>query len=258
MCKYNENWGGGTIILDILSKKPVVLIGLPCDIASVLTLLKNKNIDGSSLVTIDLVCGGTTLADVGAQYIEYLEKKYKSKLVEFSVRYKNPEWTPPFLRAVFENGMVFCKRFYETDYGYAFEHMKKSACYSCRWKGENHLSDATIGDGWGIDKEDPGYNAAGVSVAFVHTEKGKALLEELQNFSLYEADWNKMEAGNPRYTTPKPRLQKDDQFRADYQKYGLQKACKKACGLKKRLLGSIPESAINLLRKIKQGVEKNI
>lgn len=76
------------------------------------------------------------LREVGKQYIDYLEKRYRAKVVEFSVRYKNPNWTPPYLRAVFDNGQVFCKQFYETEYGYAFDKMKRESCYSCNFKGD--------------------------------------------------------------------------------------------------------------------------
>lgn len=248
--------GGGTIIEDIISKNIVALIGLPCNIASVLTMLRNRNIDTSNLVTIDLVCGGTTPAEVGAQYITYLEKKYHSKVTEFSVRYKNPDWTPPYLRAVFENGSVFCRPFYDTEYGYAFELMKRDACYSCQFKGKNHVSDITIGDGWGIKEGEPSYNAAGVSVAFVHTAKGDTLLKGLRNFVLFEADWDRMEKANPRYSTPKPHSPKSETYRSHYQKYGLFGAYKKVCGLKLRLVKFLPDGMVQLLRKTKHFMER--
>lgn len=229
----------------------VVLVGLPCNIATVMSTLHNKGIEYRNLITIDLVCGGVTPAEVGKQYIEYLERKNKSNVVELSVRYKNPNWTPPYLHAVFKNGKVFCKEFYETEYGYAFEHMKREACYACRFKGEHHLSDITIGDGWGINKDDPGYNPAGVSVAFVHTEAGDSLLKELQDIVLFEKEPDEMKRSNPRYLTPKPKLQKNEQFQIDFQKYGLYKACKKAYGFKKRIINAMPDVIIESLRQIK-------
>lgn len=233
----------------------VVLIGLPCNISSVMTVLENKGIAHENLVTIDLVCGGDTPASVGEQYIEYLERKFRSNVVEFSVRYKNPNWAPAHLRAVFENGKVFCKEFYSTEYGYAFDHMKREACYCCRFKGENHYSDITIGDGWGVCEKDRGYNAKGVSVAFVHSEAGNRILNELQDIELFEAESNEMERNNPRYLTPKPKLQKDEQFRAAFQKYGLFRACKKAYGYKYRIMRVMPDGVMEYCRRIKHRME---
>lgn len=256
---YTDNseikWGGG-IFEDIKSGRMVVLIGLPCNIAGVISTLQNKGIESKNLITVDLVCGGVTPAEVGKQYIEYLEKKNKSSIVEFSVRYKNPNWTPPYLRAVFKNGRVFCKEFYITAYGYAFEHMKRETCYNCRFKGEHYFSDITIGDGWGIDKEDPGYNATGVSVAFVHTEKGNSLLKALRDIVLFEIESEKMKRNNLRYLTPKLKHQSDEQFRIDYLKYGLHKACKKAYGFKKCFIYALPDGIIRSLRRLKYSMEK--
>ena len=242
---------GGRIYEDIQSGRRVFLIGLPCNIAGVLAILQKKGIEARNLITIDLVCGGATPAEVEKQYIEYLEKKYKSRIIDFSVRYKNPNWTPPYLRAVFENGKVFCKEFYLTEFGYTFEHMKRNACYDCQYKGDNHLSDITLGDAWGINKDNIGYNEKGVSVAFVHTENGNILLKELEDIVLFETESEYMKSNNPRYLTPKQRYQNTEKFREDLLKYGLRKACKKAWGIKRCLVYALPGGTLKLIRQLK-------
>ena len=247
---------GGGLFADIKSGIMTVLIGLPCNIASVISELKKQGIKHDNLITIDLVCGGVTFTEVAKQYVEYLERKNKSTIIDLSVRYKNPDWTPPYFRAVFANGKVFCRKFYETEYGYAFENMKKENCYACRFKGKNHFSDITLGDAWGIKKDDIGYNPCGVSVAFVHTQTGDSLLKELEDIDLYEKDPDQMKRSNPRYLSPKPKLEKNERFRTNFQKYGLNKACRKAYGLKKRMINSMPVGMIKLLRLIKHNTEK--
>lgn len=49
-----------------IKERFVIVIGLPCNIASLLTNLYKSGIDTSNLMTIDLVCGGTTISDVGS------------------------------------------------------------------------------------------------------------------------------------------------------------------------------------------------
>ncbi len=244
---------GGTVIDDIKNGS-VAVIGLPCNIARLLAILRRDNIDTSNLVTIDLICGGATLAEVGTQYIDCLEKRFKSRVVEFSVRFKNPDWNPPYLRAVFSNGKVFCEPFYETEYGYAFEHMKRMACYKCQFKDERHLSDITIGDAWGIEKGDNGWNDGGVSVAFVHTEKGLRLIEQLQGVTIIEADADKMKACNPRYLSPKPQRERDIQFRLNYDRYGLMRACKNVRPPER--MRFLPRPLRNFLRTVKRCVKR--
>lgn len=242
---------GGGIYEDIVSEKMVLLIGLPCNIAAVIAILQNKRICHNNLITIDLVCGGVTSSEVGQQYVEYLEKKTKSNVVDFSVRYKNPNWTPPYLRAIFSNGKTYCKEFYETEYGYAFEHMKRECCYSCFFKGDKHLSDITIGDAWGLENNDLGYNDLGVSVAFVHTEAGDRLLNQLKDVTLFETDPQKMKQSNPRYLTPKQRPPQGESFASNFIKYGLIKSCKKAYSVNKRVRDALPSWFLNFIKETK-------
>lgn len=247
----------GGVIIDIESGRLVLLIGLPCIIAGVISVLTKKGIETGNLITIDLVCGGATSEEVGKQYIDYLEKRYRAKVVEFSVRYKNPNWTPPYLRAVFDNGQVFCKQFYETEYGYAFDKMKRESCYSCNFKGDNHLSDITIGDGWGVSQDAQGYNPFGVSVAFVHTASGNSIIHELSDVVLFEGDAETMKQNNPRYLIPKKKSMQYDQLKADFQRNGLLRACRKAHGIKRRLMNAIPEEILCSLRSLKHNMERS-
>lgn len=203
-----------------------------------------------------MICGGVTPTDVGKQYIEYIEKKYRSKVIEFSVRYKNPNWTPPYIRAVFENGDVMCKPFYETEYGFAFEHMKEASCYSCKYKGDDHMSDITIGDAWGLNEADPAYNHLGTSVAFVHTEKGDQLIRELKDVKLFNGESDAMKKGNPRYMTSKPYTPQNEKFKYYYTKFGLIKACQKVYSFKKRVISIMPDRCIQIIRAVKCNLKK--
>lgn len=86
--------------------------------------------------------------------------------------------------------------------------------------------------------------------------QGDSLLKELEDIVLFEKEPDEMKRSNPRYLTPKPKLQKNEQFRIDFQKYGLYKACKKAYGFKKRIINAIPGVVIKSLRLIKHNMEK--
>ena len=105
--------------------------------------------------SLRLICHGPTSAKVHEEYVEWLEKRYRSRIKAFSVRYKEKGWTPPYLRAEFENGQVFMKPFYETEYGMAFAVMARESCYRCPFKGENRRGDIMIGDFWGASESDP-------------------------------------------------------------------------------------------------------
>ncbi len=142
----------------LISGEKVLFTGLGCDIAGLFGYLKtcdknkNKNIDYKNLFTIDLICYGSTLKEVHSQYINYLEKKFNSRIKKFTVRYKKTGWVPPYVFAEFENGKIFTEQFYNSEYGHAFAKFARPGCYSCNFRGENHKSDITVCDFWGLEK----------------------------------------------------------------------------------------------------------
>ena len=216
-----------TIVSDLKSGKIVLFIGLPCDVYVVKTHLKKLNISTEHLLCVDLICHGPTYSEIAKEFIDDLEKKYKSKIIKFSVRYKNPYWKPPYLYAQFENKKEYIKPFYSTSYGTAFMMMSWNSCYDCHFKGNNYMSDITIGDYWGSQEGDNGYNVFGSSVAFIHTNEGDEFISSLDNFNIYDANTKKALEFNPRYTTPTKKTEKAIIFRNNFKKKGLKYAIRK-------------------------------
>ena len=235
----------------------VLAIGLPCDIGAIKAYLKK---DYENLTCVDLVCHGPTVRKVAEEYLDKLEKKYDSRIVDFSVRYKkNCKWTPPYLRAVFENGKVYMNPFYETDYGIAFSIMSRPSCYNCQFKSSNHRSDITIGDYWGLtpaNKQE--WNDKGVSIAFVRTEIGGALINSIRDICVVnETDAEFAMAHNALMNIKKEKNPLYDKFLSDFQKYGLHAAVvrrysfiQKCILLVRRALSRIvPQSAKKFIKK---------
>ena len=213
----------------------VLFVGLPCEVHLAQTFLEKHEISTDSLYSVDLICHGPTTPKVAEQYITALEKKYKSSVCALNVRYKKPYSRPAYLYARFQNGAEHTEPFYETDYGIAFYHMPLSGCHQCKYKGPNRCSDFTIGDYWGAKEGDPGHNPYGASVAFVYTEKGNALLGDLEGFRLFTADAGKALAANPRYLTSTPLTPAAEAFRKHFDGKGLSYAVRKSMSPKQRL-----------------------
>lgn len=150
-----------------------LFIGLPCDVAAVTGYFKqNRN-----LYTIELVCHGPTSADIQKQYCEELEKKFKSKIVFFTNRYKKDgNWKPFYNFMKFENGKIFIEKFHKSSFGSAFRYLKRPSCYICPIKDKSLMGDLMIGDYHYVEKGMLGYNPHGVSSAMVHNNKGKELI----------------------------------------------------------------------------------
>lgn len=215
------------------SGRPVLFTGLGCDVAALKSYLSAENIDDSDLFTADILCFGPALIDVHKQYIDSLERKYKSRITNFTVRHKAKGWTPPYVLADFENGKRFCTSFYETDYGLAFMSFTREACFHCKFKGANHKADITLGDFWGLTPGMSGYNPDGVSIFIVKTERGESLIHKIdpEEFALSPADVDFVIGNNSMYYASRKKPEDYARFIDDLKTAGLHRAIMNHFGL---------------------------
>ncbi len=227
------------------SGKPVLVTGLGCFIGGVKRRLELHGVDTSNLYTIDLICHGPTMPDVQCDYIETLEKKFHSKVVSFSSRYKKIGWTPPYIHVEFKNGKVYNRRLYESDFGYAFQTYSRGSCYNCHFKGNNHAADITVGDFWGTKPGMPEYNENGVSVFLCRTDKGRKLIKMIdkEKFHIGKTKMERVILYNPMFERSWPKPAYHDEFVKCFKVKGLHYAVVHSSGyrlyvkkaLKKRL-----------------------
>lgn len=222
----------------LCSGRKVLFIGLGCDCFALKAYLRRNNICDNNLYIIDLLCSGTTPRDVMEQYVAWLENKHSSKIKEFSVRYKKYGWAPIYLRAIFESGRVFTIPFYHSEFGYAFIHMKKETCYSCKFKGSHHSSDVTIGDFWGCTRKANEYNSWGMSAIVVNEEKGQTLLEfiDMNEYELKEADIELVLKDNVYFGGNISKDSKYQKYKELYEKSNIIDAMEKSMGKMKYFL----------------------
>lgn len=158
--------------------KFVVYSGTPCQIAGLISFLGGEQ---EKLLTIDLVCHGMP----PVEYLEYYLSCKKIQADNISFR-KKDAWR---LQAFVKNKVVW-----ETDsYLDAYYNMFmdgmifRENCYECPYAQEKRVSDLTIGDFWGIQKENLKYAYDGnISLILINTEKGKAFFGKIKNLFTYE------------------------------------------------------------------------
>ena len=60
--------------------------------------------------------------------------------------------------------------------------MFRPACANCKFANMNRVGDITLGDFWGIEKNDPYFSDnKGVSLVFINSDKGKELFEQVKD-----------------------------------------------------------------------------
>lgn len=166
--------------------KYILFIGCPCEVAG---LKKYLNGEYNNLFTVDFMCKGSLSPNVMKQYVDKIEKKYKSTVKEVNMRYKweNMDvWIPQYIKIDFDNEKKMIKEFYNTELGHAFRIMQRPSCYNCRFSENNKLSDVTMGDFHGVKKQMKFYNPKGTSTIFVNNEKGKMIFDGICNDTIYD------------------------------------------------------------------------
>lgn len=168
---------------DILSKRVVLFTGTPCQVDGLYSYLSGACVD--SLITCDIICYGAPSPRVFQEHINFLERKYHSRIVSYECRPASHghAWGCATELAVTERGRIIHsnpwialkrKVFYANlD--------KRPACYNCKYCSTDRPSDFSIGD-CRMAKEivpDEGF-FNGVSTLLVNTAKGKKHLSELR------------------------------------------------------------------------------
>lgn len=231
--------------------KKVLFVGLPCTVAAMYGFLGER---AKNLLTCELICHGPTSAKVHEEYVSHLEKKYNSKIVEFSVRHKKHEWLPTYLYAKFANGQEFEKPFYSTEYGFAFSVLGRESCYNCQFKGERRCGDIMLGDFWGVTEKDEFWNKKGVSVIFAETGKGDEALKALRGVKLFPTTFEKAIASNPMVIKSKEKNPQTEKFSKFFVEKGLLYAAKHSISFKHRIknfaVRCVPQPLIPFAKKI--------
>lgn len=182
---------------DLKNEKEVLFSGTPCQVSALKAYLKK---DYDNLVTVDIICHGVASPKLYEKYLRELEEKYKSKIKGVNFRDKRTGWENYSISVRFENGKEYCKQARIDPYMtlYLSNNSLRPSCYDCAFKGEERISDITLGDAWGIQHFSPNDNdGTGVTVVFSHTEKGEKILKELTKIVSSEIkDYSKIKVYN--------------------------------------------------------------
>lgn len=191
--KYIESSIGESFYLvkkDLIANKKVLFTGTPCQIAGLKNYLKK---DYENLYLIDFVCHGVPSIKVWQKYLQAKENEYGAKAIKIFFRYKSPSWSNYKLKIVFENGKIYQSLYVKDLYmkGFLKDIYLRPSCYNCKYKGIERISDATIGDFWGIDKIKFDFNDdKGIYLLVIQSKKMAMLLKEIKDELVLEGIQN--------------------------------------------------------------------
>lgn len=203
----------------LISNKKVIFSGTPCQVAGVKSFLGKEY---ENLLCIDLVCHGVGSPEVFESYIEYLEKKYKSKVTSFTFRNKKVRMgrlLEYITRIEFEDGRK--KENIKDLYNTAFIQtlFLRPSCGNCMYANTNRVGDITIADFKKKHELLPQVKTLdNFSTIIINTKKGAAVYEKLQDLmEIYPVKLEDIVQENPPLRLPSTINEKKECFFADYQ-----------------------------------------
>lgn len=166
------------------SSRIVVFSGTPCQVAGLLSYLGGKP---DNLFCIDFVCRGVPSPGLWKNYVNMMEKKYKSKMIGARFKNKTYGYHASTMKIDFTNGKTWYGSGRIDPFMKAFvkELASRPSCAACAFKGTERFSDVTMFDCYEFSqitgrKDDN----KGWSSALVHTDMGKRIFEELKSNSI--------------------------------------------------------------------------
>lgn len=155
----------------------VLFCGTPCQVAGLKTYL---GADRPNLYTVDFICHGVPSPLAWSRYLAYQAERAGSAVDSVSFRSKKTGWKAFSMDLSFQNGADYTEPVSKDYYlrSFIMNMDLRPSCYHCRFKQLHRLSDITIADFWGVEKTIPDWDDdAGVSLALIHSEKGRRLFE---------------------------------------------------------------------------------
>lgn len=167
--------------------RKVLYSGTACQLAGLISFL-GKEYD--NLYTVEVACHGVPSPGLFENYLKWFEKKENKKIKQFSFRNKAKHKTGEHYMFCVEYTDGSKKYYYanEDPYYASFLNAKilRKTCYECKYKGKNRISDITLCDYWGIDREHKKFPAQnGVSAVMINSIKGEKLFNKVKNNLTY-------------------------------------------------------------------------
>lgn len=225
---------------DLENNQYVMFSGTPCQTAGLRAFLKLTGVNIDKLFLIDIVCHGVPSPYFWRDYIDYIERKNKQKVIEVNFRDKTKfGWTAHKESFKLEDTYTYTYTYTYTFYQHI---MFRRSCGVCHFTNLKRPSDITIGDFWGWQKVDSKFNAddKGVSLVLLNTEKGIKLFQLIkQEINFIKTDTE--HCMQPNLQHPSVIHPKRDEFEKDYIKYGFVYVAKKYgnLGWKYKVLDSL-------------------
>lgn len=237
---------------ELAKGRQVLFSGTPCQIAGLKYYLGREY---DNLLLVDIICHGTPSPVLWDRYLSAIETQMGGKAKYVSFRHKEHGWRKFGMELPFETGKRYYKELGDDPFLKMFlkNYCLRESCYNCRVKEAGSVADITIGDFWGVERVAPEIdNSMGVSLALVHTEKGKRYFDlAAQHMITVQTDYDEAIAYNSAMNHSVARPAERDSFFSDMKQMDWDKLVKKytSVPLKTRVRQMLSRSMIGKIKR---------
>lgn len=203
---------------DLQNGRHILFTGTPCQIAGIhKRFRRTPNFD--NLYLVDIVCHAVPSPLMFNEHIRYIEKKKNRRITNYKFRSKITGWGH-CEAAYFGDDVMFRNRMSQNHRDLFYKNIiNRPSCDICQHADDNHLSDLTMADFWGIERIAPDFNDCyGTSLVLANTTKGDSLIGEMCCADLIEV--NRSKAMELNHHIPSPANSQRKEFWEDYFRYG--------------------------------------
>lgn len=181
--KYLQAIMGNTfqqVKTDIDAGLVVLFSGTGCQVNGLKVFLGKEY---SNLYCVDVICHGVPSPKLWRQYVQHIERHYKTNLVGINFRCKDDSWSDFGIKRINEKQKAVYISKTQDPFMLMFlgDYCLRPSCYECAAK-QDKQSDLSMADFWGINLILPDMNDGnGVSLIMVRTQKGEALFDKISD-----------------------------------------------------------------------------
>lgn len=211
----------------------VLFSGTPCQVSGLVNYLSVKNIDQTNLYTIEVLCAGVPSPLLFQKYNQWLSDKNGYPIETFFWRYKDRNrWDYNCCSYTLQNGKCRVIDRWFSGYWSMFTQrlLMRPSCERCTFKGAARVSDISLGDLWGVDREYPElYDGnRGTSWILCNTKKGIELFENAKSEMVYSpVEFDRMKKYQVPSISGKPFHPQYEEFMEDLTILDYSQLCKK-------------------------------
>ena len=215
---YSDTGECFSSVLELLKAgRKVMFIGTGCQVAG-LKLYLRKNYD--NLVTVDILCHGIPSQKALRDRLKSVELDEGKEIVDMRFRDKREDQSHTNCKYIFNDATSSSIPVYHDCFYCGFDSgfLLRPNCFDCQYAQSERISDITLADFWGYTPGKFSFLSfrEGVSLILANTDKGLAILDDLEDLKKEERPYYMAIRGNHNLKAPQDKPVGYDEFWSRY------------------------------------------